>query len=128
MVGTRSSQNDLDGDGDQDLILGNLGENYKNSKPARSDLSKYRKRFDKNNGTNDVFLAKVLPDTLLVPIRAKECTSQQCLSSGRNFNLPFIRNIQLGPTILGKDIETAVHYKASMFSSVMLINDGEAQR
>jgi enediyne biosynthesis protein E4 len=112
---------DIDGDGDLDVIAGNLGENYKFKASNEKPFEVYSKDFD-NNGSNDIFLAKYNGD-IQVPIRGRECTSQQC---------PFI--LQKFPTflsfaesdlktILGDEIETALHYKAHLFSSVILVND-----
>lgn len=112
---------DIDRDGDLDIIAGNLGENYKFKATNEKPFEVYSKDFD-NNGTNDIFLAKYNGD-VQVPIRGRECTSQQC---------PFI--LQKFPTflsfaesdlktILGDEIETALHHKAHLFSSVLLVND-----
>ncbi|MDH5250603.1 MAG: VCBS repeat-containing protein [Cyclobacteriaceae bacterium] len=115
---------DLDGDGDQDLIIGNLGENYKFTASVDKPFQVFAKDFDRN-GTNDIFLARYYGDSLLVPIRGKECTTQQMPVIGQKFPtfLSFAKSdLQ---TILGKDIENAMHFKAYLFSSVMLINDGD---
>ena len=113
---------DLDGDGDQDLIAGNIGENYKFKASTEKPFQVYAKDFD-GNGTNDIFLARYYQDTLLVPIRGKECTSQQMPVINKKF--PTYRSFAESdlPTILGRDMENAMHYKAHIFSSVMLIND-----
>ncbi len=112
---------DIDGDGDLDIIAGNLGENYKFKASEKKPFEVYSKDFD-NNGTNDIFLAKYNGD-VQVPIRGRECTSQQC---------PFI--LQKFPTflsfaesdlqtILGDEIESAIHYKAHLFSTVIFVNE-----
>lgn len=113
---------DLDGDGDQDLIAGNIGENYKFKASAEKPFQVYAKDFD-GNGTNDIFLARYYQDSLLVPIRGKECTSQQVPVINKKFPtyLSFAESDL--PTILGHDMENAMHYKAHVFSSVMLINN-----
>ncbi len=113
---------DLDGDGDQDLIVGNIGENYKFKASKERPFQVFAKDFD-NNGTNDVFLARYYRDTLLVPIRGKECTSQQMPVIAEKFPTYLSFATSNLPTILGKDIETAVHYEAKVFSSVILVND-----
>jgi hypothetical protein len=113
---------DLDGDGDQDLIAGNLGENYKFKASMERPFQVYAKDFDRN-GTNDVFLARYLPDATLVPIRGKQCTSQQMPVIGQKF--PTYASFAKSDlhTILGQDMESAIHYKAQLFSSVILRND-----
>jgi enediyne biosynthesis protein E4 len=113
---------DLDGDGDQDLILGNLGENYKFKTNAEEPFQVFAKDFD-GNGTNDIFLAKYLQDSLLVPIRGRECTSQQMPVIAQKF--PTFTSFAESdlPKILGNDMETATHRVARLFSSVILINE-----
>ncbi|MBL7870911.1 MAG: VCBS repeat-containing protein [Cyclobacteriaceae bacterium] len=116
------SADDLDGDGDQDLILGNLGENYKFSATVEKPFEVYAKDFD-GNGTNDIFLARHYSESLLLPIRGKECTSQQMPVIAQKF--PTYRSYAESDLIgiLGKNMENAMHRKAVLFSSVMLIND-----
>jgi hypothetical protein len=113
---------DIDGDGDQDLIAGNLGENYKFKASESKPFQVYAKDFD-GNGTNDVFLARFYKDSVLVPIRGKECTSQQMPMISEKFPtyLSFASSDLNG--ILGKDMENAMHYQAHLFSSVVLINE-----
>ncbi|MBS1562769.1 MAG: VCBS repeat-containing protein, partial [Bacteroidetes bacterium] len=113
---------DIDGDGDLDIIAGNLGENYKFKASVEKPFEVYAKDFD-NNGTNDIFLAKYNGD-VQVPVRGKECTSQQCQFITRKFPsfLSFAESDL--KTILGAEIETALHYKAYLFSSVILVNEG----
>ena len=113
---------DLDGDGDQDLILGNIGENYKFKASIEKPFQVYAKDFD-SNGTNDVFLARYYKEGQLVPIRGKECSSQQMPVIAQKFPTYVSFAESDLPTILGQDIENALHRKAHLFSSVMLIND-----
>ena len=66
---------DFDGDGDQDYVLGNLGNNNKFHPSKEKPLFIYAKDFDQN-GSFDVALSKI-NDGRLVPVRGKECSSEQ---------------------------------------------------
>lgn len=112
---------DIDGDGDLDIIAGNLGENYKFKASKEKPFEVYARDFD-NNGTNDIFLAKYNGDAQ-VPVRGRECTSQQCpfiLEKFPSFLSFAESDIK---TILGDDIESALHYRAHLFSSVIFVNE-----
>ena len=114
---------DIDGDGDIDLIAGNLGENYKFQASKEKPFEVYAKDFD-GNGTNDIFLAKHLNNDMMVPIRGRECTSQQCPMIAQKFPsyLSFAESDLTG--ILGEEtMKTALHYQAHLFSTVIFVND-----
>jgi hypothetical protein len=116
--------NDLDNDGDNDLLLGNIGENYKFKPTPEKPFHVYAKDFDRN-GTNDVFLARYLPDSTLVPIRGRECTSQQMPVIAQKFpTYVSFANADLAGILGRRDMEDALHYKAYMFSSAIAVNDG----
>jgi len=113
---------DIDGDGDMDLVAGNLGENYKFQASIKKPFEVYAKDFD-GNGTNDIFLAKHLND-IMVPIRGRECTSQQCPMIAKKFPtyLSFAETDLSG--ILGQEeLKSALHYQAHLFSTVIFVND-----
>ncbi|RYF97235.1 MAG: hypothetical protein EOO00_00710 [Chitinophagaceae bacterium] len=113
---------DIDSDGDFDIIAGNLGENYKFKASEDKPFEVYAKDFD-NNGTNDIFLAKY-NGNIKVPVRGRECTSQQCpfiLTKFPSF-LSFAESDL--ETILGDEMKTALHQKAHLFRSVVFVNEG----
>ena len=113
---------DIDGDGDIDLIAGNLGENYKFQASKEKPFEVYAKDFD-GNGTNDIFLAKHL-NNIMVPIRGRECTSQQCPMIAQKFPtyLSFAESDLKG--ILGdSEMKNALHHQAHTFSTVIFENN-----
>jgi len=113
---------DIDNDGDDDYIIGNLGDNNK-FKPSREHPFKvYANDFD-NNGSNDIVLAKFYKNDY-VPVRGRECTSQQMpyvAEKFKDFN-SFASSKLID--ILPKDkVDDAVIYEITSFSSIILIND-----
>lgn len=112
---------DIDGDGDPDLVAGNLGKNYKFSASPEKPFEVYATDFDRS-GTNDIFLAKY-DHGVQVPIRGRECSSQQMpgilqkFPSFLSFAVSDIRGI------LGAGIDQALHLKAYEFRSALFINE-----
>ena len=112
---------DIDGDGDKDLIAGNLGLNYKFHASPEKPLHVYTHDFD-YNGTVDVFLAKYYNDTE-VPVRGKTCATQQMphLANKIPTYTDFAsRDIE---GILGPSIKSALHYEVVEFRSGIFLNE-----
>ncbi len=117
---------DLDGDGDQDYLLGNLGLNNKYGGNKEKPFHVFCDDFD-GTGNLDIVLSKEYKGKLL-PVRGRECSSEQ---------MPFIKD--KFPTfksfaeadlhkIYGKEkIEGALHYEATNFESGILWNKGQGQ-
>ncbi|MEM1359840.1 MAG: FG-GAP-like repeat-containing protein, partial [Bacteroidota bacterium] len=117
---------DIDGDGDQDIVAGNLGLNAKYHATPAKPLHVYTKDFD-YNGTADVFLAKYYKGEE-VPVRGKTCTAQQLphLANKISTYADFAsRDIE---GILGPGIESALHYEATEFRSGIFRNEAGAFR
>lgn len=66
---------DIDGDGDLDLLVGNVGENTKFQTSKEKKLSVFANDFD-DNGTYDVVLSKTYKNKD-VPVRGLQCLSDQ---------------------------------------------------
>ena len=114
---------DLDNDGDDDYIIGNLGENYKYKANTEEPFEMYYHDFDEN-GSKDIVLG-YYNFGKLYPVRGKECSSQQ---------VPKIKKIK--PTyhdfgsstikdIYGdNDLKSALHLSSYNFKSGILKNNG----
>jgi enediyne biosynthesis protein E4 len=113
---------DLDGDGNMDLIAGNLGANIKYKTSHEEPFQVFADDFD-DNGTFDIYLG-YYQDGKCFPVRGRECSSQQ---------MPFVKtkfpsyNQFSEATIfevIGAKAETALNLKADVFESVIFKNKG----
>ncbi|MDN5205024.1 CRTAC1 family protein [Fulvivirgaceae bacterium BMA10] len=113
---------DIDNDGDQDIIAGNLGLNYKFHASNEKPLHVYTNDFD-NNGIEDIVLAKYY-DGKQVPVRGKKCTSEQMPFLKEKFKeySAFANEDITG--IFGDNIETSLHYQVNEFRSGIFVNSG----
>ncbi|GAA4954553.1 VCBS repeat-containing protein [Algibacter agarivorans] len=113
---------DLDNDGDDDYIIGNLGNNNKFKATKEHPFKVYANDFDKN-GTNDVVLAKFYKEDY-VPVRGRECTSQQMHYVSEKFkDYHSFASSKLVEILPEDEVEKAVVYEISDFKSIVLIND-----
>lgn len=113
---------DLDNDGDDDYILGNLGKNNKFKASEEHPFKVYANDFD-NNGTNDVVLAKFYKDGY-VPVRGRECTSQQMPYVAEKFeDYHSFASSKLIEILPDDKVEDAVVYEIKSFESIILINN-----
>ena len=118
---------DIDNDGDDDYVCGNIGLNHKFKASNEKPFQVFCDDFD-NTGTSDIVLA-FEQDDKLYPVRGRDCSSEQ---------MPFI--LDKYPTfssfgdaevydIIGEKIESAYHKKAKTFTSIILINNnGEFEK
>ena len=115
---------DFDRDGDTDLVVGNLGLNYKYQASKEAPFEIYATDFD-DDGSIDIVLGYYEKGDLY-PLRGRECSSNQ---------MPFIK--EKFPTYgsfaqatlqqvydLSK-LERAIHYRAVNFSSSYFENHGD---
>jgi len=115
---------DVDGDGDMDIIAGNLGRNAKFSASQQKPFHVFSMDFD-GNGTNDIVLSKYY-NNQLVPVRGRECSSQQMpfiaqkFPTYRSFSEAYLHDI-----FPSSQLEQALHLTATEFSTGIFINDGK---
>jgi len=111
---------DLNGDGDEDFVLGNLGLNYKFQASPEKPFYVFASDFDQN-GSNDIFLAKENGEEL-VPIRGRECSSQQVPGIAKKFPT-YNAFADAGlEDIIDLDKPDAIRYEAREFRSGWLEN------
>ncbi len=67
---------DIDQDGDQDLIVGNMGLNNKYKATPKEPFTLFVDDFD-NNGSSDVYLGYYSNDGVCYPVRGRQCSSEQ---------------------------------------------------
>ncbi|WP_190810782.1 VCBS repeat-containing protein [Flagellimonas sp. S3867] len=114
---------DLDNDGDQDYVLGNLGQNYKYKADEKNPFEVYYNDFD-DNGKKDLVLGYYNFGELY-PVRGRECSSQQ---------MPSIKEITPSYDLFGKStiadiygpekLSKALHLVSYNFKSGVLLNNG----
>lgn len=112
---------DLDNDGDDDYIIGNLGKNNKFKASKEHPFKVYANDFD-GNGTNDIVLAKFYK-TDYVPVRGRECTSQQMPYVADKFkDYHSFASSKLIDILPEDKVEDAVIYQIESFESIILEN------
>ncbi len=114
---------DVDGDGDKDIIAGNLGLNYKFHASKEEPFHVYTSDFD-DNGVEDIILAKYYKSKQ-VPVRGKSCTSEQMPFLKEKFKkFSDFANSDL-EDILGSAINSSLHYEVTEFRSGIFTNQGD---
>ncbi|MGC6431189.1 MAG: VCBS repeat-containing protein [Jejuia sp.] len=113
---------DLDNDGDDDYILGNLGTNNKFKASKEHPFKLYANDFDEN-GTNDIVLAKFYKDDY-VPVRGRECTSQQMPYVANKFkDYHSFASSKLVEILPENKVNDAMVYEIESFESIILYNE-----
>jgi len=118
---------DFNNDGFNDYIIGNWGTNNKFHPSKEKPLHIYADYLD-DNDSFDMVLSKTTKTGKLLPVRGKECSTQQTpflkkkITTYKDFALSTL------PEIYGeKELENAIHLKVSTFKSVIALGNGKGQ-
>ncbi|MER3373286.1 MAG: VCBS repeat-containing protein [Allomuricauda sp.] len=113
---------DLDGDGDVDFVLGNLGENYKYQATEENPFKIFAKDFN-SSGSTDIVLSYP-QDGNYYPVRGKQCSSEQIPELKRKFkDYNSFAQADINTIYSDMGLSNALEMKASTFSSMVLRND-----
>jgi hypothetical protein len=117
--------NDIDDDGDVDLVVGNLGLNYKYKASKEEPFEVYSHDFD-NNGRLDIVLS-YYEQGESYPVRGKECSSQQIPSISEKFQTYEEFGSSNLLDIYGPSLNEGLNLKAKTFASAYIENIGEGR-
>jgi hypothetical protein len=116
---------DFDKDGDMDLVIGNLGNNYKYQTSGDETFDIFYNDFDQNS-TGDIVLS-YYNDGEQYPLRGRQCSSDQIPAIKKKFqdydafSIATLEDVYTEPAL-----ENSLHYFAKTFSSVYLENTGNS--
>ncbi len=114
---------DLDGDGDLDLVVGNLGLNYKYQASPEAPFEVHYDDFDRN-GSKDIVLSYYNFGEQY-PLRGRSCSSDQVPSLKEKFpTYAEFASANIEEVYGEKKLEKALHYQAQTFASAILENRG----
>ena len=117
---------DLDNDGDQDLVAGNLGLNYKYKASKEEPFKVYYHDFDLN-GSKDIVLAYYNFGNLF-PLRGRSCSSEQVPQLSEKFRTyDLFARSELESVYGAENLDDAMEFEASTFATTWFENDGNGQ-
>ena len=112
---------DFDNDGDMDLVVGNLGKNYKYQASELTPFKIYLGDFDANR-VDDIVLSYKKGDTEY-PVRGRECSSQQMPAIKSKFqDYNSFASANLNQIYTTKLLTESLNYEITSFASVYLEN------
>lgn len=114
---------DIDEDGDMDVIAGNLGLNYKYKASDEAPFYMYVNDFD-DNQKEDIVLG-YQQDSTVYPVRGRQCSSNQMPFIKEKFKTYNDFGSATITEIYGDKLSKGEQYVATDFSTVILYNEGD---
>jgi hypothetical protein len=113
---------DFDNDGDEDLIVGNLGKNYKYQASEEAAFKVYLNDFDSNE-SSDIVLSYKKGETEF-PVRGRQCSSQQMPAIKAKFkDYNSFASASLKQIYTTEMLENSLSYEITSFESMYLENN-----
>ena len=117
---------DMDNDGDQDFIAGNLGLNYKYKATPQEPFEVHYDDFD-DNGSKDIVLSYYNFGEQF-PLRGRSCSSQQVPLLAQKFKTyDLFASSNLEEVYGENNLQQALHYQAKTFASIYIENKGQGK-
>ncbi|MGB5819271.1 MAG: VCBS repeat-containing protein [Saonia sp.] len=117
---------DFDRDGDADIIVGNLGTNYKYQASAAETFDIFANDFDEN-GTTDLVLG-YHDSGVQYPVRGRQCSSQQIPAIQLKFkDYGSFANATIKDIYGKENLEASLHYEVASFASIYMENQGKGK-
>lgn len=118
---------DINNDGLNDIVGGNLGLNYKYKASSERPFHVFFNDFD-GNGRGDIVLGYHDDEGELYPLRGRQCSSEQIPSLTQKFKTYDEFGKATLEEVYGENkLEKSIHYEAQTFASCVLINNGGEQ-
>ncbi len=117
---------DLDGDGDLDLLAGNLGLNSRIQATPEQPVRVHAKDYD-NNGSLDPVLSLYYPDGRAYPIHRRESLMKQLPYLQQRFPRYGRYAASSLDEVFGDELEGALVREATTFASMWFENDGQGE-
>ncbi|WP_235294562.1 VCBS repeat-containing protein [Portibacter lacus] len=114
---------DMDGDGDLDIVAGNLGLNYKYKATVDEPFEVHSMDFD-GNGSLDIVLS-YYEHGELYPVRGRSCSSQQIPELSEKFPTYEDFGVSNLRDVYGENLDKALNLKAQTFASLYIENLGD---
>jgi hypothetical protein len=117
---------DFDDDGDEDLVAGNLGKNFKYKASIEEPFEIYRYDFDENN-SYDIVLG-YYNEGVLYPVKGRKYSAMQIPELSEKIPTYSEFAISTMEDVYGKEqLEKALNYKVQLFESCYIENLGNGE-